>query len=504
VEEIYVFVKESQKASQATEKRKARAAIVAAMLSGQAVGMDQAAQARGLVVRERENSIFSDAWLSLATLFLLIGFLAGRDPAMLALGIGLFVIVGLSKTWRRLALVGVTYEREFDRTHVFPGEKVTMTLHIGNYKPLPLTWLSFKDKAPVAPQEADKMAIIASEITNSYTLQNVLSMSAFARTQRHVTLRFPRRGFYDIGPVRYESGDIFTLFTIERQHDYLDTLVVYPQVWPLEALELPAREIFGELKVRRSLFTDPIKTQGIRDYQPQDRFRDVHWKASARRGNLQTKVYDPSSGLTVVVFLNVATYAKHWMGFEPELLERAISVAASIASYSAEQKWGIGVLANGSVPDSDQPIRVLPGRSPDQLIRILEALAAVTEFATGSIELLMHRESRRLPWAATFVLVTAVVTEEILVSLVRLHEAGRRVVLISLANEAPPRFLRGIPVYHVPTSAPAFRQGPVSASTTEAALAAIPVPKPVNLARAAEEDETPNLESLEDERQPDG
>ncbi len=472
MDEIHVYVKESQ----AKERREARARVFEAIRKGTVPGMEDVARARGLVVRERENSIFSDAWLPLAVLILIAAFIANRSAPLFALGIGLLVIVGASSWWKRLALLGVTYQRSFDRTHVFPGEAVVMTLTISNRKPLPLTWLQFKDEIPVAPENTDQIAVLASEVTGSYILENTLSMNGLELARRSASLRIPRRGFYRIGPVRYLSGDIFTLFTIEREYRYLDTLVVYPQVFPLESLELPAKELFGEINVRRSLFTDPIKTQGIRDYQPQDRFRDVHWKATARRGNLQTKVYDPTSGMTVVAFLNVATYPKHWMGFEPDLLERAISVTASIASYSAEQKWGIGVYANGSVPGSDQPIRVPPGRSPDQLIRILEALAAVTEFATGSIDRLMHQESTRLPWAATLILVTAVVTEEMLVNLVRLREAGRRVALVSLAPEVPPRFLHGIPIYHSPPSAAAFaeRQGP--ASPTEKALDSVPVP----------------------------
>jgi uncharacterized protein (DUF58 family) len=296
-----------------------------------------------------------------------------------------------------------------------------------------------------------------------------------------VRLVFPRRGYFRLGPVHYLSGDLFTLFTVEREHKYIDTLVIYPRVYPLHELGLPAKEPFGEIKVQRSLFTDPIKSRGIRDYQPQDRFRDVHWKATARRGHLQTKVYDPSTGMTMVVFLNVATFPRHWMGFNPELLERAVSVAASVCSYGTEQKWGVGLYANGSVPNSDQPIRVKAGRSPEQLIRILEALAAVTEFATGSIEVQMQRESPNLPWAATMVLVTAIVTEEMVIALTRLKEAGRRVVVISLADEPPPKSLRAILAYHVPGSAPAFQGKVRSQTSTEAALSAIPSPEPVEL-----------------------
>lgn len=451
------------------------------MWRGEPLSEAKLTQARGALLRERENSIFSDAWLPVAIIFLSIGLVADRNAALLALGIGLLVIVAVSSWWKRVALSGVQYERHFDRTHVFPGEKITMSFTITNHKLLPLTWLQITDELPVVPDEEDKFTIAIGEFSDSYFMQNTISIGGFKNVSRKITFRIPSRGFYDIGPVRYQSGDAFTLFTIERQYRYIDTLIVYPKIWPLDSLLLPAKEIFGELQVRRSLFEDPIRTQGIRDYQPQDRFRDIHWKATARRGTLQTKVYDPSSGMTVVTFLNVATFPKHWMGFEPDLLERAISVAASIANFAVTQKWGIGLYANGSIPGSDQPIRVPPGRSPDQLVRILEALAAVTEFATGSIELLMHRESPRLPWAATLVLVTTVVTEEMLVGLLNLKEAGRRVVLISLADNAPEGDLQDLPVYHVPTSAPAFQPDHLTRESTEAALSTVPVPTPVRL-----------------------
>jgi hypothetical protein len=116
------------------------------------------------------------------------------------------------------------------------------------------------------------------------------------------------------------------------------------------------------------------------------------------------------------------------------------------------------------------------------LNHILEALAAVTEFATGAIERLLFRESPHLPWAATIVLVTAVVTEEITAALIRLKEAGRRIVLISLAEEAPPTNLGTILTYHIPITTAVFQDGNQprpNQTPTEAALSAIPVPQPV-------------------------
>lgn len=476
-ETLYLTVRENQQ----EDRKQARRRLLEAALTGKGITLTDAAVARGLVVRERENSIFSDAWIPLSVIFLVSGFLMERNGPLLALGTTLLLIVWVSTFWKNLSLLGVTYERSFDRTHVFPGEPVEVTVTVANDKFLPLTWLRFRDELPVAPESESKVSQTASAITGNYTLLNTFSLHGHQISRRKTRLRFPTRGYYQLGPVSYESGDIFTLFTVERSHKYIDTLVVYPQIWPLEELGLPAKEPFGDLTARRHLFTDPIKTRGIRDYQPEDRFRDIHWKATARRGSLQTKIYEPSTGMTMALFLNVATFAKHWMGFDPDLLERAVSVTASAANYGIQQRWGVGVYANGSVPGSDQAIRVAPGRSPEQLSHILEALAAVTEFATGSIEQMMVRQSPMLPWGATMVLVTAVVTEEMVVTLLRLKEAGRRVVVVSLAPEPPPTSQQNILSYHIPSDLPAFQKAGNSRSMSEAALGAIPTPQPAEV-----------------------
>lgn len=482
IHDLQLVVRENQREA----VRRARRNLMLAAVSGKGANMADVAMARGLVLRERENSIFSDAWIPLAIIFILIGLAAGRNAAFIALGVVLLLIVGISTIWKNLSLWGVSYERRYDRTRVFPGEPITMTVSIQNDKTLPLTWLRFRDELPVPPDIGEAELSLAGQLTGDYLLQSVFSMQSHEKVQRSAVLRFPSRGYYKIGPVTYESGDIFTLFTRERQHQYIDTLVVYPQIWPLDALGLPPKEPFGELTTPQSLFTDPLRTRGIRDYQTQDRFRDIHWKATARRGQLQTKIYDPSVGMTIGVFLNVATFTRHWMGYDPDLLERAVSVAASVCNYGIQQGWGVGLYANGAVPNSDQPIRVPPGRSPDQLGNLLEALAAVTEFATGAIDVMVLRESPALPWVSTIVLVTAIVTEEMLVALLRLREAGRRVVLIALSDEPPPPIalwahVEPIIIYHIPSGTPAFQAGHRSATATEAALSSIPTPEPVQL-----------------------
>ena len=148
--------------------------------------------------------------------------------------------------------------------------------------------------------------------------------------------------------------------------------------------------------------------------------------------------------------------AKHWQGYIPERMERVVSVAASAATYAVEQRWPVGILTNGALPESDQAVKVLPGRSPGQLTHIMEALAAVSPVATKQVEDLLREESPKLPWGSTLVVVTAIVTDPLKATLADLHARGRRIVLATLdeVDEADP-LLAGILVRNIAGGLPA-------------------------------------------------
>jgi uncharacterized protein (DUF58 family) len=197
------------------------------------------------------------------------------------------------------------------------------------------------------------------------------------------------------------------------------------------------------------MFEDPTRTQSVRDYQPEDDYRRIHWKATARRQQLQVRVYEPTTAYNLLVFLNVANFERFWHGYDPILLEKTIMVAATIANYATERRYAVGLVANGCLPESDQPLKVLPGRSPNQLTHILELLAVVTPIASTPVEHLLLAESSGLPWGSTVVLVTGIVTPAIAGAVERLRDAGRNMVVISLAEPAPPEIERVL-IYHLP------------------------------------------------------
>jgi uncharacterized protein (DUF58 family) len=271
----------------------------------------------------------------------------------------------------------------------------------------------------------------------------------YERVRRRYVLQASQRGLYGLGPTRMISGDVFGLFQAERVIQEQDFLVVYPRIYSLPELGLPSKEPFGDTRARRRLFQDPSRTMGARDLRPGDSFRHVHWPATARRQQLQARVYEPTTTLTAVIGLNVATLARPWEGILEDLLERAISVAGSLAAYAVEQRYSVGLIANGAVPRSDRSIRIQPGRSLDQLTRILELLAALTGYVTTPMGQFLLRESPRMPWGATFVVVTPIMTEELLAAIDQLRLAGRQMVLVAMTQE-PPSILPGVLTHHLP------------------------------------------------------
>ncbi|MDY6876724.1 MAG: DUF58 domain-containing protein [Chloroflexota bacterium] len=401
------------------------------------------------------RSQFSPIWFEMAGLLIFVGLILNQR-ALFALAACILTVIPVAWWWKWSSLRHVEYERRFDKRCAFPGETVEMTVRIANHKFLPLTWLEFSDEVPMAMPLVQGV-LMPTHLPRVGTLDAVLSMRWYERVSRRYEFECTARGIYTLGPVHLKSGDLFTLFEEQEERGNCDRLVVYPRIWSLEDLGLPSKELLGERKARRRLLDDPLRTVGIRDYRPEDSLRHIHWKATARRGELQVRVNEPTTTLSLVILLNISTFEHNWQGVIPELLECAISVAGSIATWAVGQKYKVGLVANGCMSLSDQPICVPPGRSPGQLTAILEALAAVTSFATSSIQELLRQESPRLPWGATLVVVTAIVTDGLAATLLRLRDAGRRMALVSLADEPPPQ-LDGVTIHHLPFSTLVFRR----------------------------------------------
>lgn len=392
-------------------------------------------------------------WPFLTFLLFLLG-VALNQRALLSLAVLVATIMVVATLWNRYALRRLDYSRIFGEERLFVGENVPLTIELYNNKLLPLSWIQVEDRFPEKMPPTGRQLLPAG-VPGYELLTNVGALGWFEKVRWHYEWPCTQRGFFFFGPVTVKSGDIFGIFEDEAVVVGRTRLIVYPQVHPLERLGLPAKNPFGPTTTKIPVYEDPTRVVGVRDYTPDDPMRRIHWKATARTQELQVRVWEPTQERQVMLLMNVSSFANQWQGVNRELLEWTISIVASLCYHAIEERNAVGLVANASVPQSDQPIKVPVSRSPHQMRYLLEALAAVTPFATGPIEEVLRKESPKIGWGVTLVIVTAVVSTTLLAQMARLRRAGRPLVLISLDeqfDEGAAALLRaqGLIVYQLP------------------------------------------------------
>ncbi len=380
----------------------------------------------------------------------LIVSLIARNPLLFLMDVLLIVVFGSSWLWGRYCLSNVTYVRRFGGMRLFCGEETDLWIEVINAKPLPLAWLKAEDEFP-KNVPVQNMRLDYSARAERETLVNVFSMRWYERVRRHYRLQAVNRGAFDFGPVLVSSGDLFGFRERRMASPQLDTLLVYPKIVSMEKLGLQAARPLGDFRAERRIIEDPLRLAAVRDYQAGDSIRHVHWKATARRGILQTKVFDPSASQQLMVCLNSQTFDNAYAGVMTDVFETAVVVAASIAHAALQQHRPVGLFANSGLRDSHYWLRVPTSRRPDQLTRILEALAGLTYLTMIPLEKLLRLEAPQLPYGATIVAVSPIVNEPITSALLDLRAAGHPVALIVI-GQRPETWPDGVPVYSVTES----------------------------------------------------
>lgn len=370
-------------------------------------------------------------WLGIAALLILALIL--REGLLVVLVLVLALAGGFSELWGRHCLRNVSYRRHLAATHLTLGEETSLELEFVNAKPLPLAWLLVRDEFPRA------VTLLGGEVQGSPSeerswLHNMVSLRWYERVVRRYRVRGDQRGVFQLGPAEIHSGDVLGFRPQKMSAPHTDTLVVYPRVMPVEVFGLPADRPLGEWRARHRLAEDPLRFATVRDYQPGDHPRFIHWKATARLGDLQTKVFEPSASLAVMLAVDVQTLPGAYE-YRPVALEYTISAAASVAAHALEARHMVGLCANTIDPWGHQYVVLSPGRHPQQLTDLLTTLASLRPIRGLPFELLLDGMAPQLPFGATVMAFTALLRPEIVEALLTLQAAGYPTILLAVGDE---------------------------------------------------------------------
>lgn len=415
-------------------------------------------------------------WYYTAIAVVLIG-LVFRQPLLLLLGLLALFILLVADIWAKYCMRDVRYKRELSEERVLFGEEITLSLSIENAKLLPLPWLEIEEIVPHDLYFSDSNLRVSMS-SNSFLLESLFSLRWYERVTRRYSVRCVARGVHAFGPTTMRSGDVFGFQSRQEALANRQYLLVYPMVVPLARFSLPARHPFGEYNAPRRMLEDPSRVVGVRDYMYGDDLRRVHWKATARTMQLQSKLYQPTTTYTLVLFLNVAMQLDVYYGIHPELQELAICVAASVANWALDEGLAVGLFANTTMfmPElgMSQPTRqddstekttsiesmvaeqlkrrrihLPPSSNEEQRRRIMETLARIQSYFGTPFEDLLQAERGRLPAGATVVVVTSAISDPLLEGLARVRQSGHAVTVLFVGDVAIAPKLAGVTIYHL-------------------------------------------------------
>lgn len=288
------------------------------------------------------------------------------------------------------------------------GQEAQEIIEIRNKSVLPKVWLEVEDPSDLPGHRSKRVVIIPPRRSRNWV----------------VNTRLTRRGLFDWGPLRITATDPFGIF---RRHKFIggtQQILVYPPVVDLPHFQAPPANLPGEGRFRRRTHYVTPNASGVREYAPGDAFNRIHWRSTARTGELMVKTFelDPASDIWVILDLERRVNA----GKDEESTEEyGVRIAASVARHYIVSNRPVGMITFG------KDLRVLePERGQQQLTRILETLA--TSYAVGDAPLgnLLMEEQRRFGRHTTMVVVTSSTDDSWLTAIQSLTQRGVRAAAI--------------------------------------------------------------------------
>lgn len=234
-----------------------------------------------------------------------------------ALAVAIFLL-NIPLPW--LILRGLSAERSMiaraggRSEDVFEEDTISLAVELRNRTRFPTFLFKIQEECPlIAPDEEQPgffvgMVAPQGSITAKYDV------------------RCYRRGVYSLGPILVETAAPFGLFRAQRMLDATLEVTVYPQVLAMET-----NVNRGSLEGRTPDASPPVHSgefRASREYQHGDYVQNIHWRNSARRGQLMVKEFDRIPQGEVRLALNQDIDVGEG---RTSTLEYAIKIAASVA-----------------------------------------------------------------------------------------------------------------------------------------------------------------------------
>lgn len=251
---------------------------------------------------------------------------------------------------------GLSGSVEVPNKAIYVGDKVSISYTIRN---------SSKFTAPYLEVENS----ISKELTGveSPKTMTTLDPKGFYTHNEELTLK--KRGFYQIGEIQVAIKDVFGFYSIKKKMASDTALIVYPVPRELNSFRITSIEQLGEMLIEDKAFEDKSRISSLREFREGDSVKSIHWKLSAKLGDLIIKEFDNSADTNVIVFVDNyrGLFSKD---IDRRLEDKIADIGISIVNYYMSRDIQVSL----QTQDGDKPVEVY-GNGKSDLKPFLEAFA---------------------------------------------------------------------------------------------------------------------------------
>jgi uncharacterized protein (DUF58 family) len=272
----------------------------------------------GLTVRGRA---FLAAGVTAVVCALVLGQPALSQVGVLVLALPLVSAYFIGRSRYRLALV-----RSVTPQLVTAGQPAVVRLTLTNEGRTPSGVLLLEDHLPYVL--GTRPRFVLERISQGW------------RRELDYQIRSDVRGRFEIGPVTVRVKDPFGLVELGRAFKTTAPLTVTPRTVPLGPIPLGGAWTGSGDNRPRAFAVGSAEDVAVREYRRGDDLRRVHWRSSARLGELMVRREEQPWESRATLFLDNRLVSHRGQGIASSL-EAAVSAAASIAAHLSQR--GISV-----------------------------------------------------------------------------------------------------------------------------------------------------------------
>ncbi len=221
--------------------------------------------------------------------------------------------------------------RRLHQPRTAAGQESAVTLRLDNISRLPTGLLLVEDRVPYVLGSRPRFVLDRVE----------------PRGRREVTytVRSDVRGKYELGPLTLRLTDPFGMCELQRSFTARDILMVTPRVHPLPVVAL-AGEWTGSGESRsRAIASAGEDDAGTREYRDGDDLRRVHWRSTARLGQLMVRREEQPWQARCTLLLDSRAIA-HGGDGPASSFEWAVSAAASVGVHLVRNGYFVRLLTD--------------------------------------------------------------------------------------------------------------------------------------------------------------